>query len=239
MKKIFIALAIALSLPIAAFAAGPYTTSQQGYDVGFNTTLLPAAPFGFGVVGTDDGRAYTHNPNLAAQFTWAKQGTDAPALYMNLNTDVGSYVHGNVSSPKNCKGGDSLCKAYNYGYNAAVTSFAYAASQNANSNLWWLDVETANSWSSKAAVNDATVQGAIDYLNTQGIIVGVYAIPSQWQQLMGTTFVPVQVAGTPNWYASGYEATPQNYCSSPFIPRQSVWLVQYLLNSTTDNDYGC
>ncbi|MBU6214757.1 hypothetical protein KGM48_02855 [Patescibacteria group bacterium] len=239
MKKVLLVSVLSLAIATPAFAAGPYTTGQQGYDVGFNTSSLPVAPFGFGVVGTDGGRAYTHNPNFAIQFAWAKQGTDASAVYMNLNTDVGSYVHGNVSSPKICKGGDSLCKAYNYGYNAAASSFAYATQQGAASTLWWLDIETANSWSSKTTVNDATVQGAIDYLNTQGITVGVYAIPSQWQQLMGSSFVPVQTGGTPNWYADGYNSNYASECNAPFIPGSSVWLVQYLQNSTTDNDYGC
>ncbi len=236
-----LALLFALSFTVAApaFARGIFTTGQDGYDVGFNTTTLPSAPIAFGIVGTDNGRAYGHNPNLATQFAWAKLGTDAPSLYINLNTDVGSTAHGNTATPKKCSGGDGACKAYNYGYNAAASSFAYATQQGATSNLWWLDIETANSWSSKTAVNDATVQGAIDYLNTKGITVGVYAIPSQWDQLMGATFVPVQ-AQTPNWYAAGYSSTYQNACTQPFIPGQSVWIVQHLNSSDNqDHDYAC
>lgn len=53
--------------------------------------------------------------------------------------------------------------AHNYGWFAAKSAFEYAASQSslaaATSADWWLDVETANSWSTDTAMNVVDIQG--------------------------------------------------------------------------------
>lgn len=221
-----------------ALATGFYTAGTNGYDIsypqGSNSASYPATPFNFGVVGVTSGRAFNDNPYLAQQFVWAQQGNaTAPSLYMNLNAPVGSTVKGNTSTPQNCKKGDKVCQAYNYGYNAAAHSYSYTTSQHASSTMWWLDIETGNSWSSTQAINTATINGAIAYLSGQGITVGVYSNASMWNTIVGTTFTQA----VPNWLA-GNNSIPSNLCNNPFSTNGTVYLVQYSSGSF-DGDYAC
>ena len=191
MKKTFIAslvFAIALLLNSQnAFAYGIFSGGQTGYDISFPQGSISTLPslYDFLVIGVTDGRAYTDNPYLSSQVSLA-QGK-LLSLYVNLNAPVGSTVRGNTSSPKSCAKSDKVCQAYNYGYNAASHSYSYAQSQSATSAMWWLDIETGNSWSATKAINDATIQGAVDFLNTTGAIVGIYSTQSMWNTVAGSS----------------------------------------------------
>lgn len=223
-------------LVFTAFAQGIYTGGTTGYDISYpqGNGPYPAAPFAFGVVGVISGRAYNDNSYLTSQFTWATQGTTTPSLYMNLNAPVGSTVKGNTTTPRACSKGDKVCQAYNYGYNAASHSYAYALSKGASSSMWWLDIETGNSWSSTKSVNAATIQGAIDYLAAQGATTGIYSTASMWNTIAGSAFTtPV-----PNWVAGGTTTNYSSLCSQPFTQGGTVYLVQYPLNGF-DGDYAC
>lgn len=217
-------------------AQGIYTGGTTGYDISYpqGNGPYPIAPFSFGVVGVTSGRAFNDNSYLSSQFIWAKQGTTNPSLYMNLNAPIGSTVNGNTSTPKTCKKGDKICQAYNYGYNAAAHSYIYALSKGASSSMWWLDIETGNSWSSSKSVNAATIQGTIDYLANQGITTGIYSTASMWNTIAGSAFTtPV-----PNWVAGGTVATYSSLCSQAFSVGGTVYLTQYPFNGF-DGDYAC
>lgn len=283
----FASVALALSLfalPFGASAAGPYPSSNLGYDMSYSTTVYPATNFNFGIVGVTRGKAFVNNPRLASQYRWAKFGSAAaPTFYMNLNAPYGSTVAGNTNGPKICPAktatstpvsvlpiatsspltaGTSTvasisatsteptaCEGYNYGYNAAKSAFAYTKSLDIASPLWWLDIEEANSWSEDVAVNDATIQGAIDYLNTQHIQVGIYSMTYMWNAIAGSTFVPTQTLDgkavvIPNWLPIGIanQVGAGNACvtKTGFIPGSPLWLVQYVANSTAiDQNYAC
>lgn len=132
------------------------------------------------------GRAFSQNSCLAAEYTWAAQASAAPTLYMNLNYAVGTTAPNGTSGPygANCKR-NTACFAQNYGWKAAQAAYTYASGQGATVALWWLDIETANSWSSNAALNQATIQGAIDYLRGVGSAVGIYSTPNMWRTITG------------------------------------------------------
>lgn len=142
-----------------------------------------------------------------------------------------------MTGPKgNCSKKDKVCQSYNYGYNAAQFSYQYAISQNASSPMWWLDIETANSWSAKTSLNDLVIQGAIEFLQGQNLTVGIYSTKNQWNAIAGTTYKP----GLPNWVAGApsLSAAP-SYCSSTYaFGGGSVWLVQYP-QGNYDGDYVC
>jgi len=246
----------------------PYIPSSIGYDLSSDTRNYPPIPFGFAVVGVTAGKAFTHNARLASECDWARlSSATAPTMYLNLNAPYGSTAtRANVSSPKTCatlfgaattstlSGGThpepTVCAGYNYGYNAAKDAYTYASSQPYMATpLWWLDVEEANSWSPNAAVNDAVIQGAMDYLNAKGIRVGIYSVPRMWSNIAGGNFVPVQTLSgnavtIPTWFPIGIstQVNALNACLTDhsFIIGGSAWIIQYEVNSTAvDQNIAC
>ena len=254
----FIALGILL-LPSVSGAAGIYVPSNLGYDVSYTTKVHPSDGFNFGIFSVTRGKAFTYNNRLVQQLSWARFGSaTAPTVYMNLNAPYGKTVAGHIGSPKNCPTRvptvstttePTVCEGYNYGYNAARDAYLFAKQSDLTSRIWWLDVEMANSWSRDTAVNDATIQGAIDYLNSQNARVGIYSTERMWKTIAGASFVPIQVMNgvsfsTPNWLAIGISniVGAANACAAKksFIPGSSLWLIQYVANSTAiDQDFAC
>lgn len=245
--------------PHVSTIGSPYFSSTLGYDLSYNTVAYPAESFGFAVVGVTGGKAFVRNARIFSEYQWTRSATKtAASLYMNLNAPYGSTVVANITTPKTCPPravGSSAtsteptaCEGYNYGYNAASDSYTYATGAGVTSLLWWLDIEEANSWSDDPSVNDATIQGAIDYLNSKNIRVGIYSVPFMWENIAGT-YVPTQALGglptpIPTWFPIGVATLVGaiNTCSttSSFIPGSPVWIVQYEADSTAvDQNIAC
>lgn len=248
--------AVSVAAPVAAAAAGVYGASAIGYDVSYATHAYPATNFGFGIVGVTRGKAFVHNPRFASEYAWARFGSvTAPTVYMNLNAPYGSTVAGHIGTPKLCLGRaatstePTACEGYNYGYNAAKDAFSYAKSASAESAVWWLDIEEANSWSEDATVNGATIQGAIDFLNAQGVRVGIYSMPYMWRAIAGRDFVPAQAlrgqaVATPIWLPVGIKSLVGaiNTCvtGTSFIAGSPIWLIQYVADAKAiDQNLAC
>ncbi len=233
----------------------PYPSSSVGFDLSYNALSYPSGGFSFGIVGVSGGKAFVHNNRLASEYAWTHFGNVPPSVYMNLNAPYGSAVAGNIAAPKSCPARAATstepteCEGYNYGYNAAKDAYAYAKSAAVSSKLWWLDIEEANSWSPDTAVNDATIQGAIDYLNTQGARAGIYSVARMWRDIAGSGFVPAQTIGgqtvsIPTWMPIGISnlVTAINICATgtSFVNGSPVWIVQYVANSTAvDQNVAC
>ena len=195
----------------------------------------PAKP-AFGIVGVSGGLAYSDNPCLASEYAWAAGAPRRPGLYMNTANPGTQSVHWAAPGPRACGGtSDDLGCAYNYGWNAASHAVAYATSQGAVDGNWWLDVETANTWSTNLAANNADIQGMVDYLRSQSRTVGIYSTGYQWHQITGGTTLDV-----PNWVAG---ATSSSQAVAWCSPTKSfsggpVSLVQYPAGSF-DGDVAC
>jgi hypothetical protein len=213
---------------------GPYATASVGYDVSWPQCgqSLPGS-HQVGVVGVTDGHAFSTNPCLGAEVTWA--GPDHN-LYMNVNSPNGSSNSEGASSPRgSCASADATCWSYNYGYNAALAAVTAAEVQGAIAQQWWLDVETGNYWSGDQAANAQVIQGAADALHGLGLSVGVYSTPYQWGEITGGASL-----GLPDWVATGMAMSdPGSWCnSSHSFGGGGVWMVQYGLNGF-DGDYAC
>jgi hypothetical protein len=103
---------------------------------------------------------------------------------------------------------DAGC-AYDYGWHAGIDALgtAVAAVPSAASLVWWLDVETGNTWNGDASANTADVQGELDYLRSQGVpSVGVYSNASDWRTITGGYTTANAATYTANWQS---EFTPQ------------------------------
>jgi len=234
----------------------------------YSTRDYPQPPFGFAVVGVTAGKAFTRNPRLASEFSWATlSSSNAPTIYLNLNAPYGSAATDtNISGPTSCATpfGSSVyseaaggtypdpapCAGYNFGYNTAKDAFEYASNQKTFSpHIWWLDIEEANSWSDNTAVNAQVIQGAIDYLNKQNIPVGIYSVPYMWRKIAGDGFSPKESLGgkdtpVPTWFPIGISnqvsATNACHTKESFIPGSPVWIIQYVLDSVAvDQNVAC
>lgn len=176
------------------------------------------------------------------------ENTDAPLL--QTTGTASSLAEGASSAGTAAYPEPTLCGSYNYGYNAAKDAVAYAKSNGATASMWWIDIEDANSWSENPAVNQASLQGAIDYLNSQGITAGIYSLHAMWNDIMGTAYTPPaqNVNGksvlTPTWLPVGIatqvEATNDCNDRRSFIPTSPIWIIQYEADSTSvDQNIAC
>jgi hypothetical protein len=158
-------------------------------------------------------------------------------------------------SPKQCNtaanpGSDTADCAYDYGWNAATDSYADAvnayvalgwaptgSTRTPVANAWWLDVETANSWTSNTTFNVDALQGEVDYLHSVGnASVGFYSTSADWQVITGGTS---SFAAYPSWIpgASSLSEAQAN-CTGGGVTGGGVALTQYPSNGF-DGDYRC
>jgi hypothetical protein len=207
-------------VPAAMIGTTGFALGRYGNDISWPQCggAFPAKA-GFGIIGVNGGRPFTQNPCLAAEWRWALTAKGAPAYYMNLNNTGSSDPAG-------------------YGASAAAYALNYAAAQtgssSATSHTWWIDVETANTWSSNQAANAAVVKGALTYLKQHtSKSVGIYSTGYQWGVITGGVRM-----GAPVWAAGASSAaSAPSMCGTGFTGRP-VKIVQYPAGSY-DGDYKC
>jgi hypothetical protein len=214
----------------------------------------------FGIVGVNGGLPYSANACLGSgdgpsELAWA--GLDAQ-LYANTadpGPALSSHWPNGETSPKQCNtatnpgSGTPECH-YDYGWNAAADSYenavkayvalgwaASGATRTPVANQWWLDVETANSWTSTPSVNMQELQGEADFFASVGAAgVGFYSSSSAWQTITGGT---TAFADHPTWFVGASSLTDaQAQCGGSGFTGGGVALVQFRFGSF-DGDYRC
>jgi len=217
----------------ASAANGPYTGT--GYDISYpqcngNSLQSPLPTGNFGIVGVNHGRPFTTNPCFGPAYMYATApGAPAPSLYINLAYS-GAYRR---DITPGCNG-QTQSQAWKIGCSEADTSFKSIGQRTVF--VWWLDVETANSWSTNnASLNQDTIQGAVDRLHqlSAGVPVGVYSTASSWKTITGANAVYTPVNTAAEWVAGvrGSCATSNQFDANP------IWLSQ--LNNGFDYDNAC
>lgn len=238
--------------------------SPTGYDISYKQCggSFPSSVL-FGIVGVNAGIVYSPNPCLGngdgpSELAWAEQydGQDASILYANT-ADPGPALSshwptGHADNGMYCDPSDtnSTACSYDYGWEAAADSYQNAveayiqlgessagATQTPQPNDWWLDVETANSWETNTANNVADLQGAVAYLQSQGVSsIGFYATDSDWQTITGDTAV---FSSLPSWHPlNRRESVAQSYCNTTGVTGGPVTLSQYF-SGGFDADIRC
>lgn len=208
-----------------AAVAGP-----TGYDISFPQcgAAYPASP-AFGIVGVNDGVPYSQNPCLASEYAWASAAPVAPAFYVNISDPGSGAPQWNHGGPRSCGGSsDDIGCAYDFGWTAADQSLTYAVDQTGSPapHRWWLDVETANTWSPNTAANTAVIHGALDRLTGAAAVTaaGVYSTRYQWNIITGT---PSGLQAVPDWVpGASSSAEAATYCAQSFTGGP-VLLFQY------------
>jgi hypothetical protein len=240
-----IAASAALALnAIAAAAFDPYASGTSGYDYSYPQCGVAAPSASFGVVGINAGYPFTYyNSCLAGEYAAAARTGNA-AVYINTGYDPSFLKIDGIHETQVCAdasltvvGTPDQQKAWAVGCSEAERDLNYASAQSAISpKAWWLDVETANSWSSDLTLNDYTIQGIVARLKqTTTAPVGVYSTAFQWGQIAGTYQPQVDA----NWLATGQRTLKRakQSCGSAGFTGAKVWLVQYV--ATYDHDYVC
>jgi hypothetical protein len=261
------AVVVVLSPGVAAAAPGDPVT---GFDVSYPQCGSPL-PTGadFGVVGVNGGVATTANPCLAEQLAWAARATgDAaahPPLQVYVNTANPGHLQDEISTwPRSgdtpygpCTGDNDRACSWVYGQTRAsvdIHGFLLPAARTAGVDVvpaelvWWLDVETMNTWQSGTAAalanNRAALEGMTDYLASTGARIGLYSTGQQWQQIVG--WVP---PGSPlyeldSWLAGALSrGEAALHCSdTPLTAGGDVVLSQYVVERDgrlLDHDLPC
>lgn len=231
-------LLIAVAAP-GAGAYGIYTSGTTGYDISFPQCDYPyptLSAYPMGIVGVTNGHAFRNNPCFATEYAWAAHTMSPESVYLNLNEDIGTTaLYGDTGPYGTCDAG-TACHALNYGYNAASSAYTYAAQvPTFVARMWWLDIETLNSWSeTDLSLNQDVIRGAIQFLMADhGFEVGIYSTASMWREITGSWQI-----GLPAWDGSGTADSPETLCSDDSFTGGLVYLVQYE-DGDYDNDYAC
>lgn len=258
-----VGLLVTTAIPAAAKPPGP-TSSPTGYDISYPQCGGNYPTSGaFGIVGINNGIVFSANPCAASQLNWAKAaGNHAPSFYANTGDPGPAYSSHwptGQQSPKVCDGSNSAACSYDYGWNAALDSFADAVSAERSDGSasptaaaavapWWLDVETGNSWetlesaygaTTSSDTNDqAALQGAAAALAGQSVAtVGFYSTGYQWTSITGGT--KLTFSASPDWIAGFRKlSAAQAGCSSTSFTGGDVALTQYP-SGGFDADFAC
>ncbi len=267
MKNLFTGSLISIVLAFASvsttFAAKPTTggtkttTSSLGNDVSYPqcSSTLPTGQ-AFGIVGVNGGIASTSNSCFTTELTWAQQSTGVTAqpkamLYVNTANPghasavwpTSNDVYGtNVTSVYGtCDGSESAACAYVYGWARAYDDANSRNVPNPSTYKWWLDVETANSWSStNLQANDASLEGMTDYFKSIGATVGIYSTAYQWGVIAGTPSATSSLNGLDSWLpgALTQNGAVSNCQKAPLTVGGKVTMTQFT-SKNIDYDVSC
>lgn len=208
----------------------------------------------FAVVGVNGGIATSPNPCLAEQLEWAQGSSGSagqPVVQLYLNTAnpgqvrelVRTWPADGTTPYGDCDGGNTEACSWRYGWErarASVVRFFIPAAADAGIDVlpsqyvWWLDVETENTWQvgseDARARNLAALEGMTAYLDSWGAVVGVYSTHLQWGRIVGTVPDDSPLAGRRSWLAGSVTAEQALAACGlpPLVPRGPVTLSQYV-----------
>lgn len=275
MKRILIGIflgviSISLASPTVAartVSGGSATTTPLGIDISYPQCgkQVPKTQ-AFGIVGVNGGLATTTNPCLKDQLVWASKslgGTSQEKMQLYVNTanpgGLNTASWPTTSTAENtvgvCDGSDSLSCAWQYGWNRAKEAvndrFIPAATQaginsTPSTYIWWLDVETMNTWKAPTSTfntqsNTAVLEGMTSYYLSVNARVGLYSTAYQWGQIVSTSVGNTSnLNGLKNWRPGGANlSTAKQACSAtPLTQNGSVVLTQFI-SKNLDYDYSC
>lgn len=251
----------AVAVPGTAWA-----TPDVGYDVSHPQcdAELPRDR-GFAVVGVNGGLSTRANPCLSEQLAWASESSgevdEQPPAQLYLNTanpgqlldEVTTWPQTGATPYGSCDGSNTTACSWEYGWERAensVLSFFAPAARAARMDsqpsryVWWLDVETMNTWQYGSAEeterNRATLEGMATYLLSRGAEVGVYSTGRQWGQIVGEVDDDSVLADLDSWLAGSLTADEaEDACDDdPLVPDGEVVLTQYVRDEW-DRNVSC
>lgn len=131
---------------------------------------------------------------------------------------------------------DQAC-GWEYGYERASADVRFVGSA---SGKWWLDIETANSWTSDMAKNQASLEGMVYALKQAGAAVGIYSSSGSWSSLFGPVVASSPLYSLNEWRpgAKTLSRAQSNCALASFEGKGAVVITQYV-STNLDYDYSC
>jgi hypothetical protein len=254
LSMLSILISLSVSAPVSAAKPAP---TPLGNDISWPQCgrRLPTGQ-AFGIVGVNNGLANNTNPCFAEQLAWANKsvgGTSQPKVALYVNTAnpgaEGSWwptsdVYGGteVANPYgDCTGKYDTACAFIYGYAKAYDDTTIRGVVNPSNYLWWLDVETTNSWQADKVANTADLEGMVTHFKNIGAPVGIYSTNYQWSQIVGTVPAGSNLNNLRSWIAgAANETDAKSMCrtAQPLTADSLVVLVQFV-SKNLDYDYSC
>ena len=218
-----------------------YAAQLHGYDASYPQCAAgrPTSLATFAVIGVNSGKAFSTNPCLSR--LW-REAPSARALYVNSGLNPGNYPKATADCQElggRVAGTADEKRAYAIGCGEAVYSVAAALSAGAsNAEMWWVDVESSNSWSDRDLnLNRYSLQGEVDQLVALARPVGIYSTFRDWSTITGDWRPDVAMA---DWVAGG---VPADACAALGFSGGPVWLAQEAATWTEtpayDSDWAC
>ncbi len=234
--------------------ATPVPLPPHGYDISFPqcSKVLPETPL-FAIIGVNGGRVFELNPCLTLQANWGMHSSAPSGAKLSLYVNTGNPGPGDphwpadgTRTPRACDGSGSVDCAYDFGWSAAAYAYSGAAQAlggSVGTLPWWLDVETANSWSEDTDANAASIQGMVDQLRSMNVSgIGIYSNPRHWAVITGADSPTSQInrpfSSLFNWtWAGAGVADMRTVCAASFTGGRVVY-VQFPAEGL-DGDYLC
>ncbi len=254
------ALLLLSALPALAASSRPAPGGPLGNDVSFPQCggRLPTVS-SFAIVGVNDGLANTTNPCLSQELRWASGASGISAqpkasLYVNTgnpgNLGVLDWPVNNIDPASQvivvdpygaCTGMDTQSCAWQYGWNMADFDAQRRGVLDPSRYMWWLDVETGNSWETNTANNMADLEGMVAYFRSIGAATGVYSTGLQWARVAGAVPKGSSLSGMESWIpgAESWEGAMANCGVAPLTARGTVTVTQWEPKKGIDGDYWC
>ncbi|MGY1691178.1 S-layer homology domain-containing protein [Geodermatophilus sp. SYSU D01105] len=246
---------------MAAFLHRYWTVLNADLGADISYPQCPASrPTGqaFAVVGVNGGNANSTNPCLAGQLNWAAGstgGTAQPTVQLYVNTGnpgavsplPASWPTTGSSPYGTCDGGNSAACSYVYGRARATDDVLNRGVSQPTRYVWWLDVETVNSWdlsngTAGQARNVAALEGMVDYFREAGVAgVGLYSTSYQWGLIAGSTVGPDSpLNALPSWIAGTADVTSAwRNCSRPPLTRGGQVVLAQFIAGGFDRNHSC
>lgn len=217
----------------ATTVSDPYV-GATGYDVSYpNCSATPTGQFG--IVGVNRGRPFTLNSCFGREYSAAFKTTSASAY---INTGYSGAYRKNITPACVSAVPTNLTGSYAQAWEIGCSEAAYSVANDGGvaPAVWWLDVESGNSWStSNLVLNQDAIQGAVSHLAALNPNVGVYSDAAYWRAITGgSSWTPSGLVA--DWVAAGGCPTATSntaFTSSP------VWLAQNGTSGGVDSDLGC
>ncbi|RIX27727.1 glycoside hydrolase family 25 domain-containing protein [Amnibacterium setariae] len=230
-----------------------------GIDVSYPNCAQVLEPAAFAIVGINEGLGRTDNPCLAAQLAYAAStpGTGHARLDVYVNTqnpspkEAASWPTGDVTfdghrmkSPYGkCSGGASRACSWIYGASIARDDVTRLAANGVTGPVgrWWLDVETANSWSTSKTRNRAALEGMAAAFAQLGKPVGLYSLKGELGDLIGSVPRSSRLWKLPFWIAGAADqGAALRACSMAPLTGGRVTLAQWKDDAAhLDRDVAC